>query len=216
MPRPNRVNPFGDLVATPARGTLMGNRGILHDRGGRIIKHHTHLAWIACVLEFKGRHRPMMTPGSWTELFFLDEATALAAGHRPCGECRRADYKRFKEAWAANSGVGAGDFQARDIDRMLHPERIHGRGVKRRKPTFHSTFGRIPDGVMFHRGEEHPTPMLKWNALAWAWSPDGYGEGPGITTGQSIEVLTPKSLVNAIRAGYVPMVHRSAHQLARR
>ena len=99
MPIRNRVTPFGDIVADAGRGTLMGNRGVLHDAEQRIVRDSQVRRWIACRLEFRGRWRPIMQPGRWTELFFLDEAAALAAGHRPCAECRHADFVRFKHAW---------------------------------------------------------------------------------------------------------------------
>src|SRR4051794_26424644 len=99
MPRQNRVTPSGDIITTPERGTLMGNRGVLHDADARIVRRWQGKRWIACVLEFKGRWRPVMAPGRYTELFFLDEATALAAGHRPCAECRRRRFDEFRDTW---------------------------------------------------------------------------------------------------------------------
>jgi len=105
MPLRNRVTPFGDLVAVPDRGALMGNRGVLHDDERRIVRFSQGRRWIACLTDVKGRRRPLMTPGRYTELFFLDEATALAAGHRPCWECRRADALRFRDAWARAAGA---------------------------------------------------------------------------------------------------------------
>src|SRR3954453_2972411 len=101
MPRQNRVTPLGEIVATPERGSMMGNRGVLHDEGGRIRRPWQVRRWLICLLEFKGRHRTVMTPNRYTELFFLDEATGLAAGHRPCAECRRARFRAFRDAWAA-------------------------------------------------------------------------------------------------------------------
>ena len=212
MPRQNRVTPFNELIATPARGTLMGNRGILHDDQGKIVRPFAHRNWVICVLEFKGRHRKVMTPGRYTHLFFLDEATALAAGHRPCGECRRADYVRFKDAWASVQGLDAGTLKAGDMDRVLHPERVTGRGKHRHKPTFTTTFGSIPDGVMFHQGEGDQAALLKWKGQVWAWSPDGYRDGPWMDQGQRVEVLTPRTVRAVIGVGYVPMVHGSLSQ----
>jgi hypothetical protein len=104
VPLQNRVTPFSDLVAVPERGTLTGNRGVLHDEFRRIVRFSAGRRWISCLTEFKGRRRPLMAPGNYTELFFIDEATALAAGHRPCHECRRADALRFREAWARSTG----------------------------------------------------------------------------------------------------------------
>jgi hypothetical protein len=168
-----------------------------------------HRVWVTCVLDFKGRRRQVMSPGTWTELFFLDETTALAAGHRPCGYCRRADYIHFKTAWATAGGLDVGTLKAGDIDRVLHRERVSGRGANRIKPTFTTTFGSTPDGVMFHLLEARQTALLKWMGLVWAWSPDGYGKGPQIDQEQPIEVLTPASVVEVIRGGYTPTVHGS-------
>ena len=103
MPRRNRVTPLGEIVAVPERGTYFGNRGVLHDEGGRIRRPWQVRRWLICLLEFKGRHRAVMTPNRYTELFFLDEATGLAAGHRPCAECRRARFLAFRDAWAAGN-----------------------------------------------------------------------------------------------------------------
>ena len=118
MPHRNRVTPFAEVIDTPARGLLYGNRGVLHDDQGRIVRDWRVRRWIACVLEFKGRRRPLLRPGRFTELFFLDEATAFAAGHRPCAECRRADFNRFRDAWA-ETHPGA-SLRVDDIDRVLH------------------------------------------------------------------------------------------------
>ena len=123
MPLQNRVTPFGELIATPARGTLMGNRGCLHDAQQRIRRTFAVKRWIICVLEFKGRHRQVMAPGQYTELFFLDEATALAAGHRPCAECQRARYDLFRAHWAGRGRTLPG---ADDMDDVLCRLRADG------------------------------------------------------------------------------------------
>src|SRR6476646_261897 len=99
MPKQNRVTPAGEIIATPERGTVMGNRGRLHDAGVKILRPFALKRWLICKLEFKERHRPVMAPNQYTELFFLDEATALAAGHRPCAECNRPGYNLFRELW---------------------------------------------------------------------------------------------------------------------
>src|SRR5262249_11244908 len=122
MPRQNRVTPWGEIVATPERGTLMGNRGVLHDGEGRIVRPWRQKRWIACLLQFKGRKRAVMSPGRYTELFFLDEATALAAGHRPCAECLRDRFTAFRDAWIR--GRAAGKVTAPEIDSRLHTERL--------------------------------------------------------------------------------------------
>ena len=133
MPLQNRVTPTGDIVATPQRGMFTGNRGIIHDPATKTLlnKRWSSPAWLICVCEFRGRRREVMGTRSWTELFFLDEATALAAGHRPCFYCRRDDANRFRAAWEQGNGVA--DVRLRDIDAVLHRERLDG-GKKRLHP----------------------------------------------------------------------------------
>ena len=203
MARQNRVDPFGKLIATSARGTLMGNRGCLHDAAGKVVRRWTTKAWIACVLDFKGRHRAIMTPGKYTELFFLDEATALAAGHRPCAECRRADYKRFKAAWiAANDQYLFGpDVAIDNIDAVIHHDRAS-------RP-YEADLAKLPDGVFIAEGE---SAWLLRNGKMLRWSPEGYGEArPRPAAGF---VITPRSVVAALGAGYAPRVHASASACA--
>ena len=175
MPLQNRVTPRGDLIAVPARGALMGNRGRLHGADLQIVRRQvsSYRAWVTCVLAFRGRRRSVMTPGRYTELFFLDEATALAAGHRPCGECRRADYQRFKTAWiAGNPGRGlAGAVSIGAIDRELHRDRLAPGGVQR---TFVAEVAGLPDGTFVARGSQ-AVPLLIWAGALWPWSPEGYG-----------------------------------------
>src|ERR1041385_996458 len=146
MPRQNRVTPWGTIIADPARGSLLGNRGVLHDAQGRIVRSWRVKAGIACRLAFRGRRRPLMQPNRWTELFFLDEATALAAGHRPCFECRREAALRFKTAWLAGNperGLGPDSPIAR-IDDCLHAERIMRDGTK---VTWTARLGELSDGT---------------------------------------------------------------------
>lgn len=207
MPRQNRVTPFGELIATPARGTLMGNRGCLHDAEGRIRRPWAVKRWIVCVLEFKGRRRPIMVPGRYTELFFLDEATALAAGHRPCAECQRDRYLEFCRHWAASSHLaGAGGALSADaLDAALHAERVDG---QRRRQTYVERWPRLPDGVMVadsdgraylvHAGRLHP------------WTPSGYRPALQPSPAVALRVLTPRSVVAAIRHGYPVDLHPSA------
>src|SRR5262245_55192180 len=146
MPRRNRVTPLGDVVAVPDRGTFMGNRGVLHDEGGRVRRAWQVRRWLVCVLEFRGRQRRVVTPGRYTELFFLDEATALAAGHRPCAECRRGRFNAFRAAWAAAFPDTSGSPlpTADEIDRRLHAERVGEDGSKR---CFTARLNELPDGV---------------------------------------------------------------------
>jgi hypothetical protein len=197
------VTPFGDLVADSARGTLMGNRGALHDDAGRIVRHHRGRRWIACSLEFRGRRRAPMPPGRYTALFFLDEATALAAGHRPCFECRRADAERFRERWAAAAGARQPP-GADAMDRVLHAERAHAQGAARAS---RSRLRDLPDGTMVGEGEH---AFLVLGGALLAWSPDGYRAGVPPHASAEMVVLTPPSIVATIRAGYVPAIHPSA------
>src|SRR5579859_4671772 len=152
MPRQNRVDPFGHLIATPARGTLMGNRGCLHDNGDRPVRSYQSRRWIICVLDFKGRTRQPMPPGRYTSLFFLDEATALAAGHRPCAECQRARFNDFRLHWAAaNPDLAHGGLPLADvIDSALHRERIsdHHYQHEKGKLLYSEQLERLPDGTL--------------------------------------------------------------------
>src|SRR5580698_10228865 len=141
MPKQNRVTPFGEIIATPERGLFMGNRGVLHDDEGRIKRQWLLKRWIVCVLEFRGRKREVMSPGRYTELFFLDEATAFAAGHRPCAECRRAKYNEYCICFDTTKG-SKGQPIAELMDDKLHAERLT---CDRRKCTFPATLDELPD-----------------------------------------------------------------------
>ncbi|EPX85710.1 hypothetical protein [Salipiger mucosus] len=199
----NRVDPFGELHATPARGTLMGNRGILHDESGAIRRSHAHPNWVACALSFKDRKREIMQPGNYTELFFLDEATALAAGHRPCATCRRERYRAFTEAWRRVHGdAPEGWSLPQTIDKALHAARIDR---KRRKVTFEAEAECLPDGTVFAVGEE---AVLLWQGREFAWGFEGYRPCAGRTDGD-VAVLTPAPVVDVLREGYLPAVHPS-------
>jgi hypothetical protein len=202
VPRRNRVTPFGDIIATEARGLLFGNRGVLHDENGRLIRAWQVRRWIACRLEFKGRRRPLLRPGRFTELFFLDEATALAAGHRPCGECRREDFVRFRDGWM-DSHPG-GSHRVDDIDRALHAERIGDGGGKR---LHEARLSDLPDGSMI--GEEDRAWIVLGGDLL-AWSPFGYGGRRAMSGSTKVWTLTPPSVISVIRAGYRPGVHPTA------
>lgn len=201
MPRQNRVTPSGSLVAVEARGTLMGNRGCIHSDDGRIVRQWQVRRWIACSLAFRGRWRSVMPPGRWTALFFLDEATALAAGHRPCAECRWADYRRFQHAFLeAQPGHPAG---ADPMDLTLHAARV---GDGRTKRTYEAPVASLPDGAFVEAGG---APWLVLGGELLAWTPSGYAERRPRPPGD-LTVLTPRPTVAAIRAGYVPLVHPSA------
>jgi hypothetical protein len=169
MPLQNRVTPFGDIVATPQRGLFTGNRGIIHDPATRTLlrKRWTNKAWITCVCEFRGRRRKVMGGRSWTELFFLDEATAFAAGHRPCFFCRHQDALRFRAAWEQGNRVT--DILAPEMDAVLHRERLSG--TSKRLHELPAPIERLPDGAMVALdGESHV--VVKGQALRWSF--DGY------------------------------------------
>jgi len=198
VPRQNRVTPLGELIAAPERGLVFGNRGCLHDGAGRIRRRYTTKRWIACRLEFRGRRRsPLAAPGRYTELFFLDEATALAAGHRPCAECRRSDYERLTAAWAALHPDQAG---AGEIDAQLHRERLDRCGARllHREP-----LDELPDGCFVLRDG---WPQLVLGPKLWGWSPAGYLAGTVRPAGEQATVITPRSLVAVLRGGWSPLV----------
>jgi len=196
VPYRNRVTPFGEIVAVPERGTLMGNRGVIHADDGSHAREWQVRRWIACRLEFKGRRRPVRQPRRWTELFFLDEATALAAGHRPCAECRREDYRRWQAAWPGD------DAHADAMDLVLHADRLDGRA----KRTYGARLGELPDGAMVERGG---AAFLVAGGGLHAWSPAGYGAVAPADPGERVSVLTPACTVAAIVRGYAVSVHPS-------
>ena len=207
MPRQNRVNPFGELFATEALGTLMGNRGCLHDRDGNIRRSFACRRWIYCLLEFRGRHRTVMAPGRYTELFFLDEATALAAGHRPCAECQHARYRLFRENWTAANRhlVSTTSPTADEIDHVLHAERIDR---AHRKLTYTAALADLPSGVMVAGGDGSPYLVLGGRLLRW--EPNGYRATVSEPRDGALQVLTPKSIVRAILHGFVVTLLPSA------
>jgi hypothetical protein len=193
-PLQNRVTPLGELIAAPERGLVYGNRGCLHDAQGRIHRRYATRRWIGCRLEFKGWHRsPLLQPGRFTELFFLDEATAFAAGHRPCALCRRADYDRFL-ALVGERGADA-------IDARLHAERLGARPAVGLRG--------LPDGAFVLRGAE---PWLVRGGRLLRWTPGGYTDRRPLPSGRH-PLVTPPTLVEVLRAGWagaVPLLHPSA------
>jgi hypothetical protein len=209
VPRKNRVTPFGEITAIPERGTFLGNRGILHDAEGHIKRTWQVKRWLVCVLEFRGRKRTVMTPNRYTELFFLDEATALAAGHRPCAECRYRRFLDFCTAWkVAHPGTsGSQRPRADDIDAVLHAERVTRDRTKR---SYTATLDELPDGVFVTREDRSSLAYLVWAGQLLEWSPGGYRERLPRPKKELVQVLTPPSTVAAIRAGYIPEVHASA------
>jgi len=202
MPLQNRVTPTGDIIATPHRGLFTGNRGIIHDPATKTLlnKRWSTPAWLTCLCEFRGWRRKVMGGRSWTELFFLDEATAFAAGHRPCFFCRRDDANRFRAAWEEGNGVAK--VLARDIDGVLHRERLD-RGQKRLHP-LPMPLNELPDGTMVQAGAES---FLIARGRVLQWSPAGYGAANAI---ENAMLLTPPSTLRALKAGYRSVLHPSA------
>jgi len=197
MPLQNRVTPLGELVADPARGLVYGNRGCLHDEQGRIRRRYAGRRWISCRLRFRDwRRHPLLQPGRFTELFFLDEATAFAAGHRPCALCRRSDYNRFLEL-AQETG-------ADEIDARLHRERLDGP----RRRYHRADVGQLPDGAFVLRDDR---PRLVLGEALVTWTPAGYAERAPRLHGTGT-LITPPTLVEVLRAGWtslVPVLHPS-------
>jgi hypothetical protein len=200
LSRQNRVTPLGEVIADPARGLLYGNRGCLHDEQGRIRRRYGVKRWIACRLRFRGWHRsPLMQPGRFTELFFLDEATALAAGHRPCALCRRKDYDDLTALWRE---LYPGERGADAIDARLHSERLG--------PRREAALDDLPDGA-FTLWEEEPRLVLGERLLRW--TPAGYEDALPRPRGVRAPLVTPPSLVALLRTDrepLVPLLHPTA------
>ncbi|PZA12930.1 hypothetical protein DNX69_05485 [Rhodopseudomonas palustris] len=221
MPLQNRVTPFGEIVAVASRGMFTGNRGIIHDPATRTLlnRRWSSHAWITCACEFRGRRRDVMATRSWTELFFLDEATALAAGHRPCYYCRRADANRFGAAWARGNGLE--QITAKEIDTTLHRERLDGRA--KRLHALPCAVDELPDGAMV-AGEQSDdaggrndtctrTAYLVTQGSLLRWSFEGYQPvGAAVIEGlqDRLFLLTPPSTLRALEAGYQPALHPTA------
>jgi hypothetical protein len=206
MARRNRVTPRSELIATPARGLVYGNRGCLHDDRGEIRRRYDGKRWIACQLRFRDWRRPsLMQPGRFTELFFLDEATSFAAGHRPCALCRRADFDRFARLWLE---LHPGQRGADAIDAQLHAERID---LATRRQRLHSLPAQdLPDLVFVSRDD---APWLVLGERLLLWTPGGYTTSVPRPTDERMDVVTPPSLTALLARGWgglVPLVHPSA------
>lgn len=200
----NRVTPFNVIIRTDTRGAFMGNRGIIHDPATRSLhptRRWTHKAWIICLCAFKGRRRKVMGEAGYTELFFLDEATALATGHRPCFECRRTDAEAFRSAWPARHGLPAP--RAPEMDAVLHAERLDGRS--KRLHRLPAPLEELPDGVVLAADVR---ALLVLDGKPWTWAPHGYTRCDRWPEGLSM--LTPPSTFGAIAAGYRPQIDPSA------
>lgn len=203
MPRPLRVTPLGELVAVPERGAAYGNRGVLHADGERIVRGWQGRRWIACVLEFRGRRRPPMPPGGYTGLFFRDEATALAAGHRPCAECRRVDFDAFRDAWAGAFGAGRPDVAT--MDGALHAERVlpgarPAGGLAAARPLPPVDELDLPDGVVVADAAGATYVVVAGALRAWSLG----ALGPRADAAGALRLVTPRSTVAVLRAGYEP------------
>jgi hypothetical protein len=199
----NRVDPFGTLFATPARGLFLGNRGgrIHTDEKTLTRRRWASRQWICCVLDFKGRQRDVWGR-SYTELFFLDEVTALAAGHRPCFECRRRDAEAFAQAWRQAFKLNARP-RASDMDDRLHAERLDGRGKRRHRAAIDG----LPDGAVIALGES--AFAVRGDALL-RWTPEGYADRRPRPRNEAVDVLTPPAVLAVLTAGYCPQWHPSA------
>jgi hypothetical protein len=209
MPFQNRVNPFSKIIATAERGTFTGNRGVIHNAQKEIIKNHAVKYWITCMLQYKDMHRVVMTPNRWTELFFLDEATAFAAGHRPCGFCRYADFKCFKNLWLQANGKQHGlveNVKMDIIDNIIHQERLNDNNVQK---TFTASLKSLPDGV-FVKLTDNENAFLWHQQNLYQWSFNGYKKMNAFNKNQTVDVLTPVSYVEVFRMGYTPQIHISA------
>lgn len=196
----NRVDPYGTIFRTPARGTFMGNRGgAIHNEQREIVRPFLSKRWITCVLEFRGRKRTVMTPGRYTELFFLDEAVSFAAGHRPCAECRRERFNAFREAWAKwDTERPDGPVRADYMDEILHRAR---RGV-----TYQAGVSTLPDGCFI---EIEGAPWVVLGDRVALWSPEGYSTKKPRPHGSTVTVLTPQPAVRCMLKGYRPVIHAS-------
>ena len=203
MPLQNRVTPTGEIIASPERGLFTGNRGIIHDPATRTLlkKRWSTPAWLTCLCEFRGRRRKVMGERSWTELFFLDEATAFAAGHRPCFFCRREDAMRFQAAWETVNRVR--DLGAPDMDAVLHRERLD-KGKKRLHP-LPMRLDDLPDGAMVQDGA---ASFLIARGGAFRWSPGRYSKTEAPL--KQALLLTPPSTLRAFAAGYRVVLHPTA------
>lgn len=203
MPLQNRIDPWGNIIATTARGTLLGNRGILHNGKKQIVKTYQHQSWVTCRLKFKNIKRKLMTPNNYTELFFLDEATAFSAGHRPCCECRRERYLEFKDYWVkANLNKQTNDVKISIINKLMHKDRIN-KGVK---ITHRANLKELPDGTIF---SYKSSAYLIFKPNIYLWSFEGYSFSKSVKVPAEVDVLTPKSIVNIFRLGFKPEIHKS-------
>jgi len=206
VPLQNRVDPWARLNAVPERGAYMGNRGILHDERRKVVRPWANKMWITCALEFGDRKRSVFSQSSYSELFFLDEATAFAAGHRPCSECRRDRFVDFKAAWLVANMPQASSKSTKiaELDKVLHNERAARGGGK---VTHQASLGSLPSGTMF---QMEGAAYLVWKRKVFAWSFGGYTPVAVFPASKEVAVPTPASLVRMFSSGFAPCVHVSA------
>ena len=209
MPLQNRVDPYGVIFRSPARGAMMGNRGgAIHNPQREIVRPFLNRRWIACLLEFKDRHRTVMSPGRYTELFFLDEAVALSAGHRPCAECRHDRFIAFRNAWLrCDHADSRMPLRAPEMDADLHAARIDRH---RNKVTYQAALNPLPNGCFI---EFDGSPWLIWDDALLLWTPERYAKKRPRPTGVTVTVLTPRPIVECLRRGYTPDLHDSRRAL---
>jgi hypothetical protein len=199
------VDPRGVIFSTAERGTFLGNRGgVLHNQERNIVRQYASRRWITCLLEFKGRRRSVMSPNRYTELFFLDEAVALSAGHRPCAECRRGRFNAFKEAWHRSISPPGEPPLADEMDLELHRARIDRR---KGKVSYQASLNSLPDGCFV---QIDSSSYLVWAGALLLWSAGGYLEKRRRPEDQTVTILTPEPIVQCLRHGYRPEIHKSA------
>lgn len=210
MPLQNRVKPNSEIVISQSKGSMMGNRGNLHNEHKELIRQtkSSYKGWVTCLLQFEGIQREIMSPGKYTELFFLDEATAFSAGHRPCNDCQKDRLKEFKKVWlsANKSEYALTGTNLKDIDGVIQEERIDTNG---NKVTYSSEITGLPDGTFVEIENKY---FLKWRGSLLEWSFDGYVSAVLMPSNKSAKVLTPKSIVRCFRSGFLPKVHESAEK----
>lgn len=207
MPLRNRVTPLGEIVAVADRGEFMGNRGILHNDSQELTRSWGHRNWVYCLTDFRNRKRALMQPNAYTELFFLDEVTALAAGHRPCGECQRGRYREFQGLMEQAHGA---KLVPSDMDRLLNKDRLTSGRRNRRQRRFSTFFKNLPSATMvLFDGGAH----LKSGRRLLEWSPSGYRASREIGGHVVVDVLTPAITVEMLRLGFEPEIHPSSRRL---
>lgn len=210
MPRRNRVDPWGDLHAVHGRGLFTGNRGCLVDDNEQVVRHHRGPLWITCLTEYRGWRVALARPGRWTPVFFLDDAVALAAGHRPCGLCRRDAYRSYRDAVTASTGATE-PISATALNRRLALERHRrGAGIDRAvdRRVWHCPIDEFPTGTVILDKDRRPRLLLDDRSLGFTF--DGWQEPQTRPSGGTVDVLTPPTSIASLAEGFVPLLHPSA------